>query len=158
MKSSQEILEMLTHELTIKLNNIEFKNSLSKYYNDTLGDSSFLLAGLLESILKANYEEWSNMNKWIDDSLIMSINTQNERLTIQGIMILGEIDTTQQWIAPFLFSVELFQSKINSKKFTFLFSDSDSYDITYEEFNNHNYQINSDIEWKYIINSNDILI
>lgn len=144
---------MLVNELTKARERIKSIDKELVYYNESLGDTSFLLAGLLELLLKKNFGEWDS-RKWIDDSLITSISTQNEKMNIEGIMIWGRENTTEQWTDPFSFEIELFMDEVNLKRFTFLFCDLDIHEISYEEFKiNREYWDNSNRNWKYIINS-----
>lgn len=153
MKSIRKILSMLVNELTKARERIKSIDKELVYYNESLGDTSFLLAGLLELLLKKNFGEWDS-RKWIDDSLITSISTQNEKMNIEGIMIWGRENTTEQWTDPFSFEIELFMDEVNLKRFTFLFCDLDIHEISYEEFKiNREYWDNSNRNWKYIINS-----
>lgn len=153
MKSTKEILGMLVHELINHLDKIKSINPTSVYYNETLGDTSFLLAGLLESLLKENFSEWDK-RKWIDDSFITNVIIQSHKLIIEGVMIWGKMDTTEQWTEPFSFEIELLKDKTSFKEFTFVFGDLNNSEITYEEFrNNRDYWFASNRNWKYIINS-----
>jgi hypothetical protein len=145
---------MLVDELMKDLERIKSIDKGLVYYNEFLGSTSFLLAGLLELLLKKNFGEWDN-RKWIDDSLITSISTQNEIMNIGGIMIWGRENTTKQWTDPFSFEIELSMDEVGFERFTFLFCDSDIHEISYEEFKiNREYWDNSNRNWKYIINSN----
>ena len=154
MKSIRKILTTLITELTKARERIKSIDEELVYYNEFLGDTSFLLAGLLELLLKINFDEWDS-RKWIDDSLITSISTQNEKMNIEGIMIWGREDMTEQWTDPFSFEIELSMDEVNFERFTFLFCDLDIHEIPYEEFKiNREYWDNSNRNWKYIINSN----
>ncbi|WP_143309446.1 hypothetical protein [Chitinophaga vietnamensis] len=149
---------MLVHELNKYPDKIEPANSGAIFLNERLGDTSFLLAGLLGSLLKEKYNEWHEQ-KWIDDSLITNVDTQNHQLIIEGVMIWGEMDTTEQWTSPFFFEIVLLADKAWFKKFTFLFCDLDKPEIAYEDFrDNRAYWVGRNRRWKYIINSNDTLI
>ncbi|MFC4874286.1 hypothetical protein [Negadavirga shengliensis] len=158
MKSTRKILTMLVRELNNYLDNIKSINIVSGYYNEILGDTSFLLAGLLESLLKKNNIEWDK-KKWIDDSLITNIICQNDKVIIEGVMIWGKMNTTEQWTDPFFFEIELLKDEIGFKKFTFLFCDLKHTEITYEEFrDNGDYWVSTNRKWKYVINSNEVVI
>jgi hypothetical protein len=73
MKSINEIQEMLVSELYKSYKDIKQGKNDSKYFNETLGDTSFLLAGLLNSHLEDKF----NGGKWIDDSLIETFKLNN---------------------------------------------------------------------------------
>ncbi len=158
MKSIKEILGMLVRELIKHIDKIKSINPMSIYYNEILGDTSFLLAGLLELLLKKNYNEWDE-RKWIDDSLITNVIMQNNKLIIEGVMIWGKTDTTEQWTDPFSFEIELLNNKTSFKEFTFLFCDLDNPEITYENFrDNRDYWARTNRKWKYVISSSEVLI
>jgi hypothetical protein len=148
---------MLVYELAKDLERIKSIDKELVYYNEFLGDTSFLLAGLLELLLKKNFGEWDS-RKWIDDSLITRISTQNEKMNIEGIMIWGRENTTEQWTDPFSFEIELSMDEVSFKRFTFLFCDLDFREISYEEFKlNREYWDKNNRNWKYRINSDQSL-
>lgn len=154
MKSMKEILTMLIHELVSHFDKVKSINQNLDYYNDILGDTSFLLSNLLESLLRNNFKDWNN-RKWMDDSIITSITVQNNKLAIGGIMIWGKKGTTEQWTDPFFFEIDLLRDKTGFKKFTFLFCDMYNHEITYEQFKaNRNYWTKGIRNWRYIIDSN----
>ena len=158
MKSLKKILVMLVCELVKHLNKIKSINQKLIYYNEILGDTSFLLAGLLESLLRKKYSEWDG-RKWIDDSLITNVLIQNNKLKIDGIMIWGKKNTNEQWTDLFSFEMELLKDETNFKEFTFSFCDLDNPEITYEEFrDNRDYWASTNRNWKHVINSNEVLI
>jgi len=158
MKSAKEILVMLVRELIDHLDKVKNLKGDFEYYNDMLGDTSFILAALLESILKSNIGEWDN-RKWIDDSLITEFVMRGKSLKIDGIMIWGRENTTEQWTEPFIFEIELLKEELRYKNFLFLLGDLDKPEITYEEFkDNRDYWIPSNRNWQYIINSDEALI
>lgn len=157
MKSIKEILTMLVCELVKHLDKIKSINQEQVYYNEILGDTSFLLAGLFESFLKKNYSEW-NGRRWIDDSLITNVLIQKNKLKIDGIMIWGKKNTTEQWTDPFSFEIELLKNETNFREFTFWLCDLDIPQISYEEFrDNRDYWARTNRNWKYVINSNEAL-
>ena len=142
MKSIKEIETLLKSELNQHLDKIK-SNSILDCFNDKLEDTSFILAGLLNMLLKNNNPNWKE--KWIDDSLITKVKFDNDKISIWGIMIWGKDDTTEQWTEPFYF--ETFSS--NFKQYFFLFGDLDCPEIRYEEFNqNRNF-------WDLCFYSND---
>ena len=153
MKKIQEIEEMIVSELNTYLERNEVIIPKLNYYNDLLGDTSFLLAGLLESLLKTKANHW-NTDSWIDDSLLTEITVSNNILSIKGIIIWGLEDTTSQWTEPFSFTIKLLQNKIISIDYTISFGDLDNPPITYEEFNkNRNYWDNNPKNWNYVFKS-----
>ena len=157
MKSTKEILLMLIHELVNNLDRIKSINPIPMYYNEVLGNASFLMAGLLESLLRESSNEWDE-RKWIDDSLITDVIIRNSKLIIEGVMIWGKMDVTEQWTDPFSFEIELLRKNMSFKKFTFSFCDSEKPEITYGEFrNNRNYWTKGNRKWKYVICSNENL-
>lgn len=155
MKSIVEIENMLIVELKECLHSISENVSLD-YYNELLGDSSFLLAGLLESQLKKKFVDW-NDKKWIDDSLLTKVKINKTKLSIWGIMIWGKEDTTEQWTEPFYFEITFSRNFEKFEQYSFLFGDLNEPAITYEEFSdNRDYWAKNSVNrnWKYIINSN----
>lgn len=153
MKSTEEIQSMLVSELFKHIGDIESIERKQDYYNQILGDTSFLLAGLLETLLKMYSEDWDNI-KWIDDSLITDIEIKNKKFCIWGIMIWGKEGTTEQWTDPFYFEIDLLLEERSFKRFTFLFCDLNNPEISYEYFkDNRNYWADRSRDWKYIINS-----
>ncbi|WP_326982724.1 hypothetical protein VUJ46_21630 [Chryseobacterium sp. MYb264] len=123
------------------------------YYNESLGDTSFLLAGLLYSLTK----EDSNIDKtiWIDDSLITKVNRVDNIILIEGIMIWGKNNTTEQWVDPFKFKMNFNSNFID---LIFLFKDSDLSEISYENFrDNRDYYSNEIESWKHKFHYKDKL-
>lgn len=161
MKSSNQLQKMLSSELCDSLDTIE-KNIGLDCYNELLGDTSFLLAGILENELKNN-PEWSSL-KWLDDSLIHKINIERKKVQLWGVMIWGKDGTTKQWTDPFFceFYINCKQQEI--QKLIVLFGDEKIEAITYQQFAENrtywdkNYYSNeqwdpSEREWKFIISA-----
>jgi hypothetical protein len=158
MKSINEITSMLSSEIEGHIDNIKSGNQNLVNYNEILGDTSFLLAGLLESLLEQYFNNW-DQQKWIDDSLITSVLMQKRQLTIKGIMIWGREDTTNQWTDLFSFEVELPNDKIGLEKFIFRYCDVEIYEVPYEQFRKNRDCFNGSCnKWQYEIYSNDGLI
>jgi hypothetical protein len=154
MKSTKEITSMLVYELVNHVDKLKLNNQVRGYYNEILGDTSFLLAGLLESLLKKEFSEWNRNGKWIDDSLISNVTINNDKLNLDGIMIWGMENITEQWTDPFSFSIELVREEMSFKEFTFLFGDLNTPSITYEQFtHDRGYWIKNKRGWKYVIKS-----
>lgn len=167
MKSLEEIQEMLILELCNSLKSFNSGIEMD-YYNEELGDTSFLLAGYLEKQLRKNFQDW-NKEKWIDDSLLTKINIDENKLSIWGVMIWGVKNLTEQWTEPFYFNVVLNDCQTDFIKSTLLFGDENCSEITYEEFNQNRdfwdvgYYSNEDWhpferDWKYIINSSNEIV
>jgi hypothetical protein len=154
MKSINDIKIMLTNELTKNLDRIKNVNNEMMYLNEILGDTSFILARFLYLLLQKNYNEW-NSNKWIDDCLITDLSIKNEKIRIEGVVILGNIKTTMQWTSPFSFETDLLNNEVQLNEFTFLFGDIDNPEITYEDYrDNRDYWFQpNNRNWKYIINN-----
>lgn len=147
MKSIEEIEVMLIDELSSHLRESEpFVEE--EYYNEKLGDTSFLLAGLLGSHLKLK-DNW-NSEKWFDDSLLIKLKMDEGEIFISGVMIWGVESTTEQWVSPFHF--KFYKSELNLIKYSFLFEDLAKPSIPYEEFKANLFYWNHDeVNWKYII-------
>lgn len=143
---------MLVGELVSRFDEVESISTTLTCYNEILGDTSFLLAGLLESLLKTNYSDWDR-KKWIDDSLITNVVIRNDKVIIEGIMIWGREGTTEQWTDPFIFEIEFLKDEISFRRFTFWFCDLEMDEISYEEFRTHRDYWNARSgNWKYVIN------
>jgi hypothetical protein len=156
MKIAKEILTMLVSELISHIDKIRSSSQTLVYYNELLGDTSFLLARFLELLLKKNFNEW-DIRKWFDDCLITKVAIQNNTLKIDGVMIWGRNNTTEQWTEPFIFEIELLIENSSLEDFTFFFGDLYYNEITYEEFvNDREYWANKNNNWKYIIKSNEV--
>jgi len=162
MKSLEEIQEMLIYELCNSLKNLN-TGIESNYYNEVMGDTSFLLAGYLEKQLRKDFQDW-NKKRWIDDSLLTKVKLIENKLSIWGVMIWGVKNSTEQWTEPFYFNVFLNGSQTDFIKSILLFGDENCSEIAYEEFNQSRsfwdvgYYSNDswhpfERDWKYIINS-----
>lgn len=150
MKSVDEIEVMLVNELWNNFDTIKSLKQEVDYYNDMLGDTSFLLAGLLGALLK--FEDKWDSKKWLDDSLLTNIRLNKNKLSICGVMIWGLENTTKQWTDPFSFKVDLGDTKSEFNEYTFMFGDLNKREISYEEFRiNRNYWGQTERDWKYII-------
>jgi hypothetical protein len=153
LKSKKEILEILVPELISGVDKLSSIGTKPDYYNELFGSTSFLLAGLLESLLKEQVDDWEE-TKWIDDSLLSGAYFENSTFTLDGVMIWGREDTTEQWTDPFCFKIELLIDKVGYKKYVFLFGQLGAHEVTYEEFrDNRSYWDSVEKDWKYVIQS-----
>ena len=167
MKTVGELLKMLILEL------IEFEYKIAEisevtYYNEYLGDSSIILSSILGEHLLGR-KDW-DVEKWLDDCLLTKVKfNDNGCYNIWGIMIWGKENTTQQWVDPFFFNIQLAEKKSNFSEYTFLFSEEGRKEITYEEFSGNrslldeNFYLTEDWNpsernWKFIIYSKNNLI
>ncbi|MBG6133198.1 Fe-S-cluster formation regulator IscX/YfhJ [Aquimarina sp. EL_43] len=151
MKRLEETELMLITELQSNISNVKNLKSDLEYYNEILGDSSFLLGGLLDVLLKSD-NDWDS-KRWIDDSLLTKIKLEGNKLSISGIMIWGIENITEQWTDPFYFEIKLKENNPDFDEYTFLFCDLDKSEISYEDFSmNRNYWNPIERNWKYIIN------
>lgn len=158
MKSTKEIASMLGEELFDHLDKIESNNLQSGYYNNVLGDTSFLLAGLLYSVLKAKYNDWGG-DKWIDDSLLTDVRVKESELIIEGVMIFGRQSTNQQWVDLFFFAIKLIEEiGVDTNSFSFLFGTTDNY-ISYEDFIGGRKVFEKPLnkDWKYKVYSDSVM-
>ena len=64
MKTIQEIEKMIITELNSYFNRNDGTTQKSNYYNEVLGDTSFLMAGLFQSLLKTENNNWKT-DRWI---------------------------------------------------------------------------------------------
>ena len=152
MKSTKEIASMLGEELVDHLDKIESGNFQSGYNNNNnvLGDTSFLLAGLLYSVLKTKYKDWGD-DKWIDDSLLSDARVKGSEVIIEGVMIFGRQGTNQQWVDLFYFTIKLAEEVgVDTDSFSFLFGTTDKY-ISYEDFIEGHKVFDKSLtkDWKY---------
>lgn len=154
MKSAGEILDMLKGEL-IRRSNASGSNSKSRYMNQYLGDTSFLLARLLQQLLQANFSEWKP-GKWIDDSFIRDFFYKNRRFFIKGDIVWAN-DATDQWVSAFAFELELSTDEANVKDFVFYFVEQENPEMMYEEYENRrNFWSRPINNWKYVITLQDM--
>jgi hypothetical protein len=151
MKTSREIQQMLVSELLARSENILGLKEKPLYYNKVLGDTSFLLAGLLNSLMTENeINDWG-VQKWIDDCLLMDAQIHVDQIRFWGIVIWGIEGTTEQWTDPFYFEMELQEDEQTFSHFTFLFRDEEMTEITYSDFRmNREYWKIKDRNWKYV--------
>ena len=152
MKSIEEIQEMLISEFNCYFDIINSNIKLD-YYNEVLGDTSFLLAGLLSALLKKNqYGNWTH--RWTDDTLLIDVKIYNKKLSIAGILIWGKMDTTEQWTDPFYFEAHLNLIDGSFKQYFFLLGDMEQPEVTYDYFNQHRDFWNNNLsnrKWRYTI-------
>ena len=141
---------MLIDELWNCLDKVKSIKSKLDYYNEVLGDTSFLLAGLLGALLRLR-DDW-DMRRWIDDSLLIGVRLNQNSLSIWGVMIWGMENTTKQWTDSFYFEVELDDTKSSFNEYTFLFGDLNKPETSYEEFRTDcNFEMPPEKNWKYEI-------
>lgn len=154
MKSAPEILNMLSSEF-IRHSDASGIDSDSGYMNHYLGDTSFLLAGLLQQLLRANFNEW-NRGGWVDDSLIRDFDYKNDRFSIKGDMIWAK-DAADQWVSVFEFELELLKDEVGVKDFVFYFVEQDHPEMNYDEYRNRrNFWSRPINNWKYVITLQDL--
>lgn len=161
MKSRVE-LQMLVFEIAHSLK-IANPNLIRDYYNELMGDTSVILASILEQNLSNDSVGWES-DKWMDDSLLTKVNINENTVSIWGIMIWGRRDTTEQYTDPFYFEIKMNNNWTDFVDFTFLFGEEGDHEIAYEDFN-HDRNIwdrafysteswnPSERDWKYIFNS-----
>lgn len=153
LKSEQQILKMLIPELISGVNKLSSINKNPGNYNDLFGNTSLMLTGLLELMLKTKFADWDR-SKWFDDSFLSEARFENSVLTLEGVMIWGRENTSQRWVDPFLFEIDLQVNENSYKKYVFLFGHLDDKEIIYEQFNkDRSYWNNREKDWKYIITS-----
>ena len=159
MKSIEELQQMLFSEINDCLYAVDPAIELD-YYNEVMGDVSFLLAGVLELNLKTSCENW-DADKWIDDSLLTKVSVDGNKVSIWGVMIWGRMHTTEQWTDPFYFEAILNDISI---EYTFMFGEEQALEVTYGAFNqdrnmwDRGFYSNRDWKpsernWEFIINS-----
>lgn len=153
MKSKSDIEYMLFEELNFSVERINSIKKDESYYNHILGNTSFLLATLIELLLVERHFDWDN-KKWMDDSLISDLIISENFLLLEGVMIWGGNDTTEQWTEPFKFIIKFNEKQHVTKDYTFYFSDKLKKEIPYSIFlEKRSYWKSIERDWKYIINS-----
>lgn len=151
MKSIIEIEEMLSIELSNRLKGERSIIEFSNYYNKSLGDTSFILAGLLEAHLQRKYCEWFINGKWIDDTLIETFEHNGNEIDMSGIVIWGISGQTEQWTDPFKIILQFIDDVIAN--YNILFGDLFRESLNYTDFkHNRNYWKEREPDWSYIIN------
>ncbi len=162
MKSIKELQQMLVEELNKVLKCFN-SDKILDYYNHEMGDTSFILSGILEQILQES--GWES-DKWMDDSLLTKVKIIGKKVSIWGVMIWGRIDTDEQWVSPFYFEIKLNNNFTDFVEFTFLFEEDGVSEITYQDFNQNRNMLDkgfystenwntSERNWKYVINLNN---
>jgi len=153
MKTIETLLEMLVCELETHSNEIISSESV-RYYNDALGDTSFLLAGLLQQCLEQVNE--SDKSKWFDDSLLTGFQRDSEKLAIDGVMIWAR-DANAQWTDAFRFEIGLREGEFG--EFRFYFADLNRPSISYERFRDKPYYWHvGEKDWKHVIDGKDVCV
>ncbi len=154
MRQLTNIQDALIKVLYKHLDNIRSitEKGRERYYNDLLGNTSAILAALLDILL--NQEDDHDSTVWFDDSLLTSVKLAQNTVSISGIMIFGRTGTTEQWTGPFLFKIEL-KGDDDFSEYVFFFDDLRKREISYEKFRmNTNYWDDTEIDWRYIITKN----
>ena len=146
MITIEELKTELVNEFTSNVNNLKVINHKGKYYNDVFPDMSSSLSVLLSETL-FQFDEWET-NFWVDDILLTDVQYLNETVMIKGVVIYGNHDDDNQWVAPLI-------TKILNSKIEFYFWDQNSMEfVTYEQFNLNRemfdkYSTLTKINWKY---------
>jgi hypothetical protein len=152
MKSIGEIQVMLLSEIWSSIEKTIPVRPNSGYFNEYLGDSSFLLAGLLEAHLLDRFTDWAS-GKWMDDSLLIDVSLVDSNLSICGVMIWGVTENTEQWTEPFSFIIRLNYDDLTFYEYTFLFGDLNKSEVSYGYFkSNTEHWSTIERDWKYIVN------
>jgi hypothetical protein len=165
MKQIDELESMLVKEISKSIRDMNPNLNLD-YYNEVMGDTSFLLASVLENYLKKRCD-W-NLDKWIDDSLLTRVRVNKNIVSIWGVMIWGKKGYSEQWVAPFYFEITLNNDCNDFIKFNFLYEEDTSNETTYEHFNKNRDMWDKCVyltehwnpferSWKYMLDSNSPL-
>ena len=110
------------------------ESSSEESLNDSLGDTSFLLAAYLEQELRAHDTSWHTSGKWMDDSLFRKVTVEEDRISIYGVMIWGKGGTTEQWTEPFYFEAFFDQIIAKYTHFNLFFGDINHPAKPYERY------------------------
>ena len=149
MKSSNELQSMLLSEICNNISAIVKEGEL-ECYNEILGDTTFLLSGILE--IKPDGI----------DSLIHKVKIEGYKVRLWGVMIWGKTGTTKQLTDPFYSEFLIDCEDKTLQKLTILFGDEMLEEVTYEVFTGNRaywdrdyYSINqwdpSERNWKYFV-------
>jgi len=150
MKTIAELEDMLAVELSPFITEGRSIPQVSKYYNEPLGDVSFILGGILKAHLKEKHTQWFVNGKWIDDTLIETFNYNYPIVEMSGVVIWGISGDTEQWTDPFRIVIEL--AKEGMAKYTILFGDVLRTSLKFSDFKyNRDYWKGSEPDWDYII-------
>jgi hypothetical protein len=151
MKTIDEVQKMLESALNDNMAKIKDRPIGTQYYNSVLGDTSFILAGLLELHLRETSADW-NTERWMDDSLISEVSLKDGELSLSGTMIWGIGSDTEQWTEPFNFMILIKEGKVDINNYIFLFGDLDRLEVAYGNFrNNRDIWQCQDRNWRYTI-------
>lgn len=150
LKTKDEIKAMLIEELIESYPRIKTERVVAGYYNELMGDTSFLLVSLLQTILKERTPQWPD-ERWMDDSLLSKVEPDEAGIIIWGVAIWGVFDNTEQWVEPFCFKMGLGEKKKEIKNYKFWFSDRDRKAISYTLFReNRSYWPAVSRNWLYV--------
>ncbi|WP_343690902.1 hypothetical protein [Chitinophaga sp.] len=150
MKSISELENMLAMELSPFTTGERSVAQPSKYYNEPLGDISFILGGIVKAHLKEKHAEWFVNGKWIDDTLIETFTCNQQIIEMSGVVIWGLSGDTEQWTDPFRIVIEFSDEEI--AKYTILFGDVLRASLKFTDFKyNRDYWKGSEMDWDYII-------
>lgn len=162
MKSIEEIENMLVEELCASADNVECMDKSKRYFNDCVGDASFILAALLHQHLKLSKFDWCK-KKWIDDCLLSKIQKNENEVCIWGVMIWGREGVNSQWVEPFFFKIDL-DCNGGQSDYIIMFGSADHPELKYEDFlqNREYWDVDYYVDenwdpyvksWRYVIES-----
>ena len=151
MKSREKLLKLLIEELLSNMDSGSWRNKKGEFYNEFLGDSSAILAGVLNALLGDETISWDSDAKWLDDCLITRLFLEDDDvLRLRGVVIWGKRNTTEQWVDSFAFEVQPLHTNVGKRRFRFWFCDKSDTKRTYEEFKQRSpYTFSNIPEWKY---------
>ena len=156
MISIAEIHHKLRLELNNYLANHEVKAPADRYYNSIMGNTSFLIAGLLASHLQEDQAEWPK-ERWIDDCLLSEVRLTSNMLTIYGVVIWG-LGNDSHWTEPFEFQIPRHHAEVDERKYTIWFGDLHNPPVIYEDFSKYRsiWDV-KDREWTFRFNEASML-
>ncbi|SEW53519.1 hypothetical protein [Chitinophaga arvensicola] len=152
MKSLEEIREMLESELNRCIPITKKIAGPMEYFNEYLGNTSFLLVGLLGAHLREDNDKWISI-RWMDDSLITDFNLTDHSLSIKGIAIWGIENDMEQWTEPFIFEVALENNgAVDTSSYSFLFGKTGYPEVSYDYFRkDRSIWASNKAAWRYVI-------
>lgn len=146
MITIEDIKTELVSDVYSNVNKLKVINHKGKYFNDVFPEMSSSLSVLLSETL-FKFDEWET-NFWVDDILITKVQYYNETVKIIGIVIYGNHEDDNQWVAPLT-------AKILNSNIEFYFWDQNCAEfVAYEQFNLNRemfdaYSTLTKIDWKY---------
>jgi hypothetical protein len=98
MITIEDIKTELINDVYSNVNKLKVLNHKVKYFNDVFPEMSSTLSVLLSETL-FEFDEWDS-NFWVDDILLTKVQYYKETVKLIGIVIYGNHEDDNQWVAP----------------------------------------------------------